>query len=88
MTSPLASAKASRGTLVPTANATVRTTADSPTRWVAPTTVMAARIGPAHGTYTSPRPRPRTNPPAALVGRRAPSRENGRSSSRPSGGIR
>ena len=33
------------------------------TRWLAAATEMAARTGPAHGTKTSPRLRPRTKPP-------------------------
>ena len=34
----------------------MRNTEVQPTRWVAPTTVMAARIGPAQGTKRAPRP--------------------------------
>ena len=83
-----AMATARSGTAVPTANAAVRMTAVSPTRCVAPTTVMAARIGPAQGTYRTPRASPRTNPPARPLGRRAPSRANGRSSSAPADGMR
>ena len=56
-------------------------TAVSPTRCVAPTTVIAASTGPAHGTYTTPNARPSTNPPALPLGWRVPMRANGRSSS-------
>ena len=39
-----------------------RATASAPTRWVAPTTVMAASTGPAQGTKTSPRLAPSNRP--------------------------
>ena len=85
---PPATAMTSSGTAVPTANAAASTTAVSPTRWVAPTTVRAARTGPAHGTYSTPRARPSTNPLVAPLGLRVRTRANGRSSSAPSGGMR
>ena len=47
---PPATATARSGTAVPAANAAVRMIAVSPTRWVAPTTVIAASTGPAQGT--------------------------------------
>ena len=47
-------AKTSRGTATPTAKAAVSTKAERPKRWVALTTVMAARTGPAQGTNTRP----------------------------------
>ena len=83
-----ATAIARSGTAVPAANAAVRMTAVSPTRCVAPITVMAASTGPAQGTYRTPRARPRTNPPARSLGRRALSRVNGRSISVPTDGMR
>ena len=49
---------------------------------------MAASTGPAQGTYRTPRARPRTNPPARSLGRRALSRVNGRSISVPTDGMR
>src|SRR5580704_12618500 len=68
------------------ANAAVRMTAVSPTRWVAPTTVIAASTGPAQGTYRTPTARPSAKSPAWPLGWRVPTRANGRSSSAPSGG--
>ena len=85
---PPAMATANSGTAVPTANAAVRMTAVSPTRCVAPTTAIAASTGPAQGTYTTPTARPSTKPPARPLGRRVPTRANGRSSRSPSGGMR
>ena len=85
---PPARATASSGIAVPTANAAVTKTAVSPTRCVAPTTVMAASTGPAHGTYSTPSASPSTNPPPRPLGRRVLILANGRSSSAPSGGIR
>ena len=84
-----ASATTSSGTAAPIAKATVRSTAVIPTRWVAPTTVMAARIGPAHGTKTRPRREADHEPgrPARSAAR-ARIRAKGRSSSAASGGNR
>ena len=75
-------ATASRGTPAPTAKARV-SSRPMMLRWlVAPITEMAASTGPAQGTKTAPRPRPRRNPPRELGGwRPGCRRRNGRSRS-------
>ena len=49
-----ANAKTSGGIAAPSANETVSTTVPTPISPVAPATVMAASMGPGHGTYSSP----------------------------------
>ena len=76
-----ARAKNSRGSAAPTANDSVSAIVDNPMVPVAPAMTMAARTGPAHGTYSTPRARPSPKPllpePNCFCG----SRENGFSSS-------
>ncbi len=83
-----ATATTNSGTAAPAANAAVRNTAVQPTRWVAPTTVMAASIGPAQGTNKRPQARPMTRPAAVPLGWRPPNLAKGRSNSSPRGGIK
>ena len=79
MTASPASATASRGMPAPAAKASV-SSRPAKLRWlVAPITEMAARMGPAQGTKTAPRPRPRTNPPREVAGWGAWRRRKGRS---------
>ena len=72
-----ASAKNSKGSAAPTANDSVSAMVDRPMVPVAPAMTMAARTGPAHGTYSTPSAKPSPKPllpePNCFCG----SRENG-----------
>ncbi len=57
-----ATPKARSGIAMPTENVRVNKTSPQLRPFVAASTVMEARIGPAHGTNTSPNARPMTNP--------------------------
>ena len=59
----------------------------APTRWCAAATEMAVSTGPAHGTKTSPKLSPSTNPPPSVAYREEPSRAKGRSMTSPILGI-
>src|SRR5665647_3326434 len=72
-------AKPSRGRATPRQYATVRTTSSGPIRAVAASTVIDARIGPAQGTKTNPRPSPRTKPLPSRFSRGIRARTNGAS---------
>ncbi|CFE34777.1 Uncharacterised protein [Mycobacterium tuberculosis] len=57
-----ARAKNNNGNAAPSANVAVSTTVPNPMVAVAPATTIAARIGPAQGTYNTPRARPSPKP--------------------------
>ena len=79
------------GMAAPMANAMVSAMIEASISPVAAATVMAARTGPAHGTYTAPRANPTTKPPrpCALVRSawRRGSRSNGACTHSPSTGM-
>ncbi len=54
---------------------------------MAPSTVIAASTGPAHGTNTRPKANPMTKPPLELLGWRPTNRAKGRSSHSPRTGT-
>jgi hypothetical protein len=78
---PPEAASTSSGMPVPAPKAAVSSRLPNPIWWVAPTTAMVARTGPAHGTYTSRSARPVPKPPRPGAAAWPLSRENGRSSS-------
>src|SRR5919109_2339919 len=83
----LAPATPSIGTAAPAAYASATKNVSSPPPPVAESAVTAASTGPAHGTKTSPRLRPRTMPLLSVRGRVRPRRSSGRSASAASCGT-
>ena len=75
------------GSVAPMAKQTVSATEKAVTCLVAPTTTIAVKTGPAHGTKTAPSPRPSTKPDPEPFGVCVLSRANGRSNNCSRGGT-